>query len=274
MIRLLRYLRHGPLSFLEKYWVFFGNFYRVFIRWSGIELSSNHYIGSYGPFKLDSYFGFSNFSEWGDGHNNGFVRCINECRNKECVIDIGAHIGLVSMPASTVINEKGIIYAFEPARENLKYLSKHIKINNIRNIKVIDSLVGATDQENVEFYEYLGPSGMNTSVNNNTTSGYKKTLCKQIKLDTFCEIESINPDIIKIDVEGFEYEVLSGAESIISKSKPLIFLSVHPKQLLQLGCSIKKLSSLIEQLKYKCTEIDGSEVSEFRLAEYILSPRV
>jgi FkbM family methyltransferase len=237
-------------------------------------MTAKHFIGPYGPFKLDSFFAFSDFASWGKGHNNGFIKCIDECRNKLCVIDIGAHVGLVCMPASKVIHEDGIVYAFEPATANLMYLRKHIKMNNINNIRVVSSLVGSVDNDNAVFFECSNPSGMNTSVNNDESSEYSKTSRNQIKLDTFCETESISPDIIKIDVEGFEYEVLSGAEKIISKAKPLIFLSMHPKQLLQLGCSVEKVSTLIEQLNYKCTEVDGSEVSEFRLAEYILSPQV
>tara|TARA_R110002072_G_scaffold303018_1_gene491355 strand:+ start:1099 stop:1953 length:855 start_codon:yes stop_codon:yes gene_type:complete len=273
LLNLLRKLRHGPLKFLGKYWVYLGNLYRTVISFIGIEIAVKHYIGPYGPFKLDSYFAFSDFVSWGRGHNNGFVKCIEECRNKNCVIDIGAHVGLVSMPISKVLGNGGHVYAFEPATANIKYLNKHIKFNNIKNIRTMNALVGATEKNGVVFYECLEPSGMNTSVNNDKSSAYKKTKRKQMKLDTFCEAESLNPDIIKIDVEGFEYEVLTGAEKIISKAKPLIFLSMHPKQLLQLGCSVEKVILLIERLKYKCTEIDGSEVSEFKLAEYILSPQ-
>lgn len=250
-----------------------GNIFRFFIRHSGIVASVDHYIGPYGPFKLDSYFAFSKFSEWGKGHNNGFIKCVDECRNKMCVFDVGAHIGLVSLPISNVINENGYVYAFEPAEANLKYLNRHIRMNNIENIKVISNLVGSSNKENVDFFELSDPSGMNASIKNDKTNEYKKKSRNQINLDTFCKTESVNPDIIKIDVEGYEYEVLDGAKEIISSSKPVIFLSVHPKQLSKLNSSIEELSKLISQLNYKCLEIDGNEVNEFKLAEYVLLPK-
>ena len=51
-------------------------------------------------------------------------------RGKRLFFDIGAHIGLVTMPMASVIDPKGKVYAFEPAFANRQFLQQHVRINN------------------------------------------------------------------------------------------------------------------------------------------------
>jgi len=51
----------------------------------------------------------------------------------------------------------------------------------------------------------------------------------QLKLDDWCMAKGIYPDIITMDVEGAEFEVIKGAEAVLRKLRPIIFMSVHPE---------------------------------------------
>ena len=142
-------------------WSILRPIYRATIRLlPGFTVSKR--IGPYGPFKLNRRFAFSNFSAWGAGHNRGFKVCIEAARGMSCVMDIGAHIGLVSLPLSSVIAKTGTVYAFEPATTNGSYLVEHIESNNIENVQVVVDLVGAEQLESVEFFQSADDSGMNT----------------------------------------------------------------------------------------------------------------
>ena len=57
------------------------------------------------------------------------------------MLDIGAHIGLVSLPLSTVVATDGTVYAFEPATGNNAYLFQHLAMNKISNVEVVSNLV-------------------------------------------------------------------------------------------------------------------------------------
>ena len=65
---------------------------------------------------------------------------------------------------------------------------------------------------------------------------------------------------------------MNGAREIIKKSKPKIFLSLHPVELTLLGKNIESVLKLIKELDYVITEIDGSNVSKYRLSEYLMLP--
>lgn len=235
-------------------------------------LCVSHKINSYGPFKLDCYFAFSNFENWGGAHNGGFVECIESARDKMCVIDIGAHIGLVSLPFSSVVNEKATVYSFEPASHNFKYLKRHTKYNSINNIKLENLLVGDVSKENVDFFEANEVSGMHSLVMLKDKGISGKTKRNQVSLDDYCKNNQLKPDLIKIDVEGAEVGVLKGAKETLKTCKPKVFLSVHPSHIESLGYSLNDMLKTIEECDYKITNIDGSKVTKFSLDEYILTP--
>ena len=268
----LRRLRHGPLKFLGPIWGVLGNLYRRFSKFSGLVKFAETKIGTYGPFKLNAMFAFSDYEHWGDGHNNGFAKCIESCRGKLCVLDIGGHIGLVSLPVSKVLAKGGRVFAFEPSKANRQMLQEHADINALSNIEVVEHLVGAEEKESVEFFENPEPSGMNSVVISKHHDAYTQVTKRQITVDGFCHEQGLRPDVIKIDVEGAELGVLRGARETLKRAHPTIFLSVHPREIGLLGESLEGLSALIKELGYECRNVDGSHVEEFALQEYILTP--
>lgn len=271
MLVLIRRLRHGPLKFLNPMWLVLGLIYRRFV--AGSIGFTKQKIGHYGPFRMDAQFAFSNFASWGGAHNDGFAACVEVCRGKHCVIDVGAHIGLVSLPVASVMPPGGVLVSFEPARANRDLLSRHLRINGFEHVRVEEALVGDEELAAVDFFEMDDASGMNSIAPGAMGDEYLPVRKAQVTLDGYCERNGLSPEVIKIDVEGAELGVLRGARAMLSRCRPLIFLSVHPRQIALLGESIEALSALIESLDYDCRHSDGSPVKSFALREYLLVPR-
>lgn len=272
MLSLLRYLRHGPLKRFSPFWLWLGGIYRRCVN--GTNLAVRQHIGPYGPFRLDARFAFSNFSQWGGAHNDGFRECVEACRGRYCVIDVGAHVGLVSLPAMAVMDPSGKLIAFEPATVNRALLRRHLVLNGFDGRASVESaLVGADDHDDVRFFEMGEHTGMNTVVPGAMDARYEPVSRQQVTLDAYCARHGLAPEVIKIDVEGAELGVLNGARATLAFCRPLIFLSVHPRQIALLGQSTEMLAKLIESLGYNCHHVDGSPVKTFALREYILTPR-
>jgi FkbM family methyltransferase len=273
VIATLRRLRHGPLRSLDPMWVALGRLYRWLFRVLGVHRPVTSRIGPYGPFRLDGMFVFSNFENWGGGHNDAFELAVEACRGKRCVLDVGAHIGLVALPMASVVGAQGRVVCFEPAQANRKLLMEHAALNGLSNIEVVSALVGAEPLSAVRFFEMDKPTGMNTMAVPKNPKGYHESQCRQISLDSFCTDRGIVPDVIKIDVEGAEIGVLRGARDVLRRFRPLIFLSVHPREIAGLNGSIGDLISLVAELGYELRDTKGREPARLELREYVLTPR-
>ena len=215
---------------------------------------------------------FRGYSDFGDRHNKGWELCIDTCFGKEVFIDVGAHIGLYSLPASIIMRPNGKVYAFEPSTVNHAYLERHIALNNISNCILSNCLLGDVC-ENVEFFEDLKkPNLMGSKILYKKPDRFTKTIKSQITLDTFCNDNSVIPDIIKIDVEGTEISVLNGALETIKEYKPIIFLSTHPHHYKIMGIGSKELLEFIQSMNYMIKTISGESVKKINLDEYLLNP--
>jgi len=270
---ILRYLRHGLLKFAGPLWIVLGLIYRFIIIRCGMKFAVSHSIGPYGPFHMQPEFAFSNFKDWGKKHNRAFTACVEAAKGKNCVLDVGAHIGLVTMPISKVLSPTGQVIAFEPSAANSKALKNHLVLNAISNVRVVNYLVGDKNSSTATFYESPEITGMNTCAPIKGGQNYHRQTRPQTTIDFFCKKHLLIPEIIKIDVEGFELSVLEGAASVLQTAKPTIFLSVHPKHLRALGRTSEELIKFLDRIDYLLTDISGGPVPALQLDEYIVRPR-
>lgn len=143
------------------------------------------------------------------------------------VIDVGAHVGYFSLLISTLVDEIGKIFSFEPNKTNYLQFKKNIKKNNINNILALEYAL--SDKVSVEkfFFHQLNEGG--GSLNNAHEVLQDFTLVKTSSLDELFNSQIINTssvDFIKIDVEGHEEKVLKGMLNIIELYSPMILVEV------------------------------------------------
>jgi Methyltransferase FkbM domain len=77
-------------------------------------------------------------------------------------------------------------------------------------------------------------------------------------LDSEVKQLGLIPTIIKIDVEGWELEVLKGTEDVLTRYSPKLFLSLHPEALAKLQTSIEAVQSWLEERGY-CSRIIATD---------------
>lgn len=149
-------------------------------------------------------------------------------RPNQVVYDLGANEGYYAISASKIVESNGKVFAFEPMPENLRLLNKHISVNKIKNITVIDKAV--SNKNDILTFSKTDDRAGNTYVNSSpkfeeTTSRFEVF---SVALDHFCITDkNPSPDVLKIDVEGAEYDVLIGAQQVIEKYKPIVILATH-----------------------------------------------
>jgi hypothetical protein len=85
-------------------------------------------------------------------------------------------------------------------------------------------------------------------------------------IDDLCGEMEFQPDLIKIDVEGYELGVIQGARATLERHRPLIFLEIHPDHLRRLGHSPRQVVELLAGLGYRFHGLGGAPLSGARVA--------
>jgi len=140
-------------------------------------------------------------------------------------IDIGANVGLFSIPAAKKVKH-GKVYAFEPSAWTVEILAKNAGLNSASNLETVRSAVGDYTGEATLQINVAGKDGLNTIGKpvheDSEIAGTEKVPITT--LDGFLRRRSISRvDVMKVDVEGAELMVFRGASDLLSKpTAPLI----------------------------------------------------
>lgn len=144
------------------------------------------------------------------------------------VIDVGANIGYYTLLFARQVAPGGSILAIEPEPRNLEELRRNIEMNKLENVTVLPIALGRHDgRVTVE-------AGMNGRVGPLIDGG------GGVEIRRLDEIIDGPVDFIKVDVEGYESEVLAGASETLRRWMPALFVEVHP-QMLVAGSTVRSI---------------------------------
>ena len=167
----------------------------------------------------------------------------------DVVYDVGAHVGYYTVLASILVGEGGRVVCFEPLPVNLHDLRRHLQMNGCDNVTVVEACVA--DRSGVCRLE----TRTGTGTGHISESG--GLTVPMVSLDALASEEALPvPNCMKIDVEGAEYLVLQGAQSVIASAQPMIFLSLHGDELR------KKCVEFLRERGYELRPIVGAQLSE------------
>jgi len=174
-------------------------------------------------------------------------------------VDVGANIGVFTLLAAKIVGETGKVMAFEPIPRLVEQIGRSARLNQFSNIKVIQKAVGASPA-NMRLASSSHNIGGSTLVEENNAEEFHNVSVSALDSELANQPKI---DLIKIDVEGFEYEVLLGAKEVMSKHQPKIILefspSLYSKQRNQTSSSI--LSLLISS-GYQCVDIQTKQIAD------------
>jgi FkbM family methyltransferase len=143
----------------------------------------------------------------------------------DIVIDVGAAFGFYTILASKRVGQQGKVVAIEPQPDNFEMLNRNIRLNKLANTTTLNYAVSSkkTTLKLYSTYSVIKErAGQNLQSYIEVRSDTLDNLLRRVGIDRV--------NWIKIDVEGAEYEVLSGAKEILSANKHIyILVEVHGK---------------------------------------------
>lgn len=172
------------------------------------------------------------------------------CKNGDVMIDIGAHVGIVSI-IYAILYPQLTIYAFEPEPRNYKALLLNLMLNNVTNVIPCNKAVSG-DGLPLEMHTDPHLSAGATQQKLSTVPKKESFMVESQTLDHIFKEHHIDKcKILKIDCEGSEYEIITNTSPETIKKCDYLMGEFHINSLLEeKGYSITKLMDYI----FKCNE--------------------
>ena len=168
------------------------------------------------------------------------------CDSDSVVLDIGTNIGSVLLNLSNNAKD-GLVIGFEPYPTNYSRCKQNLLLNDAENVEVLN--LGLGDCITEHRLTIVDPFNLGmTRFDPSNTSGISVPVTT---LDQFVSEKKLQKiDLIKIDVEGFEYKVINGGEKTLTKYQPKLFIELDDKNLRYQNSSAYCLIKLLKGLGY------------------------
>ena len=179
--------------------------------------------------------------------------------------DVGANIGIVSAFLSS---RSQAVYAFEPEPTNILRLRDTIKLNRCNNVTVCEMGVSkSSGQETLYVLDSYGHHSLGRVQTSRITRSIEIPITT---IDEYCSRNHIPYiDLLKVDVEGFEQEVLEGASQMLAAKRiGLIAFEIARVPLASLGKSAETIFGILAANDYVVESLDGSPPPNTNLVEH------
>jgi len=178
--------------------------------------------GTFSFFKEDAYVGASLnlYGEYSPDEVSVFEKVL---KPNDVAVEVGSNIGALTVPMAKMCK---MVYAFEPQSDNYNLLMTNIRSNGLSNsTKVYRAAIGSRQgMVNIPRLNELGHSNYGCV---EIGDGTDRVVMQ--KLDVVLQNED-KIKLIKIDVEGSELEVLKGAEQMIERCRPILYVENDRKE--------------------------------------------
>lgn len=183
--------------------------------------------------------------------------------NAKVLWDIGALFGFFSLAFALKGADRRAL-AFEPNPGSREKLEQCLHLNPTAKVQVFESAVGLPDKV-VKFesgFHYTAISESPATSGEENLTERETVAIKTVSIDELIERDFDPPDIIKIDVEGHEFNVLRGARKLLLAKKPALSLELHPDLLARRGTSCLAIVEYLEDAGYVFFNSDLKRVTK------------
>ena len=182
---------------------------------------------------------------------------VNEIKQGNTVIDIGANIGFYTLLLAKLVGPHGAVIAFEPGPVSFSLLKVNTILNGIKNVTLLNKSVTASS--GIEYY-YSNQTAESGSTTTRTTPEFghprERIEVEAVSLDDYFRDNDTKIDYIKMDVEGGEYNALKGMQNLLAQN-PGIRLTIEYAPYLPLwgGVELQEFLDFIRAQDFKIYDL-------------------
>ncbi len=191
------------------------------------------------------------------------------------ILEVGANVGYYALLETKLAGPSGRLYAIEPSPYNFETLKKNIAYNEIRNAYLHQAAFGEKNSKTI-FYVY-DKSNLSSFIKRDDM-GMECTEVEVdvITLDDFLSNKEV--DFIRMDVEGYEKEILKGSEKALAEGRrpKYFFIEVHSELLHKKGSSAREIVEFLQSHGYEIRKSfwRGSDLCVTSMEEQLMHPKL
>ncbi len=149
-------------------------------------------------------------------------------RPGDVAFDAGVYQAGLTVLMSRLVGPGGFVCAFEASRRNLAACQQALTANGCGNTHLYHIAVAGRSGDLVPLWHASVSHSDSLFTLNPTDTGAEFDMVRTVTLDDFCRLLHFKPSLIKLDIEGAEYEAMLGMPEILSSVRPHLILEIKP----------------------------------------------
>ena len=188
---------------------------------------------------------------------------LTQCTECSSFVDVGANHGVFSLAFSTA-RPGAKVLAIDPSPVAFEILNHNKKLNDLTSLQTRNVACGNQRGEirMVWNWHHL------EAIRDENSASKDAISVPMIPLDDLCLEHDLLPELLKIDVEGFELPVLEGATRVLRGAK-LLFLEIHPERIDDLSLSQGAIFDLLVERGWKIKNLGDAPISRREFVDQI-----
>lgn len=164
------------------------------------------------------------------------------------ILDVGANMGLYSLLGASK-NPSARVYALEPEPHNLEAIRRNLRANRLDNVTPLP--LGLGDRQDTVILRLEGLSENAAGTGHHVVNQGEGLPILVADLDSLIAAGLVQPpDLIKMDIEGYEFKALKGMRRLLLEHHPDLLIEVHPAILPKHGESVEEMEAFLAALGY------------------------
>ncbi len=176
------------------------------------------------------------------------------------IIDVGANVGLLTKEFATAHSGHVNVIAFEPGDYCLSILRSVVR--NFKNVEIVEAGLGDEDSTSVLKTPLKDAGSMGIGLSQIGGDLEREHVSQQVsvmKLDTFCkDRQGLNIGLLKVDVEGGEFNVVKGAVEVIKTQQPLWYMEIEERWTKKYGYQPNDLFNFMFEFGYSAFSVSDN----------------
>lgn len=177
-------------------------------------------------------------------------------------VDVGANVGVYVLQFARWSGPRGRVVAFEPNPSALAVLRRHVEMNELtERVTLVASAIGATEGHAALYAAEADGMSRLGEANRLIADRVTKITVPVMTLDSYCAANSLAPDWLFLDIEGFEFAALEGARALIRERGASLNLIVemHPSVWASAETTRAGAESLLDELNLRAVPLTGQQ---------------